>query len=208
MDFSIGTLTAFALTSLVIELTPGPNLVYLAILTLSEGRPAGYAAVAGVAFGLLLLGLMAAFGFGVLARNSPSVYEFMRWVGVAYLLWLAWDGWSSAGSATIGATGKTSHRRHFARGFITNMLNPKAGIFYVALLPNFIDIARPMVGQAIVLTIIYVTIATVIHTSIVTAAGAALPLLEDRRQKQIIRRILSVGLVAVAFWLAWSTKDW
>jgi len=206
MDLSLATLCAFALTSLVIELTPGPNMVYLTILTLGEDRRAGYAAVAGVALGLLLLGMVAAFGFGALTRNSPAVYQAMRWAGVAYLLWLAWDGWRGVGSSTTQTMVRNSHQRHFARGFITNMLNPKAGIFYIALLPNFIDVTRPVVGQAVALSVVYVAIATVIHASVVTLAGVALPLLEDRRRKQIIRRILSLALAAVAFWLAWSTR--
>lgn len=206
MDFPLATLVAFALTSLVIELTPGPNMVYLAILTLSEGRRAGFAAVAGVALGLLILGLVAAFGFGALALKSPTLYQFMRWGGVAYLLWLAWDGWRDAGSSAVREMKRTSRRRHFVRGFITNMLNPKAGIFYVALLPNFLDLARPIIGQAVFLSVVYVAIATVIHASVVTLAGTALPFLEDQRRKRIIRRVLSLVLAAVAVWLAWSTR--
>jgi threonine/homoserine/homoserine lactone efflux protein len=206
MDFPLATLATFALTSLVIELTPGPNMVYLAILTVSEGRRAGFAAVVGVALGLLILGTVAAFGFGALALKSPAFYQAMRWAGVGYLLWLAWDGWRDAGATTTPAIAKTSRRRHFARGFITNMLNPKAGIFYVALLPNFVDVSQPIPPQAIFLSVVYVIIATIIHALVVTLAGTTLPLLEDKRRKRIIRQALALALAAVAVWLAWSTR--
>ncbi|MEA2984656.1 MAG: hypothetical protein QOD94_910 [Alphaproteobacteria bacterium] len=205
MDVPLATVAGFALTSLIIELTPGPNMVYLAILTLGEGRRAGFAAVAGVTLGLLVLGVVAAVGSDALALNSPAVYQVMRWGGVIYLLWLAWDDWRDAGSS-IGPVTVTSPWRYFARGLITNMLNPKAGIFYIAVLPNFLDSSRPVVGQAVLLTVLYVAIATAIHASIVTLAGTALPLLEDRRRELIIRRVLALALVTVAGWLAWSTR--
>lgn len=206
MDVPFTTLAAFALTSLIIELTPGPNMVYLAILTLGEGRRAGFAAVAGVALGLLVLGMVAALGFGALLLNTPVVYQVLRWGGVAYLLWLAWEDWRGAEASVTQPVEPTAHGRYFARGLMTNMLNPKAGIFYIAVLPNFLDASRPAVSQAVFLTILYVAIATAMHTMIVTLAGTALPLLEDDRRKLVIRRVLSLALAAVAIWLAWSTR--
>ncbi len=83
------TLAAFAVTSLIIELTPGPNMAYLALIAATEGRRPGYAAVAGVALGLGALGLAAAVGLSALIAEAPVVYQAIRWAGVAYLLWLA-----------------------------------------------------------------------------------------------------------------------
>lgn len=203
MDFSPATLAAFALTALLIELTPGPNMVYLAILTLSEGRRAGFAAVAGVALGLFIIGLITALGLSALVLNSPALYQVFRWGGVFYLLWLAWGGWHDAGISPDRAVSANERARYFVRGLVTNLLNPKAGVFYIAVLPSFVDPVRPLVPQAMLLSAVFVVIATAIHASIVTLAGAALPLLENRRRSTIVRRVLSLALIGVAAWLAW-----
>ena len=89
---------------------------------------------------------------------------------------------------------------------MTNVLNPKAGVFYIAVLPNFMESARPELSQALLLTAVYVMVATTIHAVIVVVAATALPLLEDSRRALIIRRVLSLVLVVVAIWLAWLTR--
>ena len=90
---TLGTLSAFAVTCLVIELTPGPNMAYLAILSATKGRRAGFAATLGVALGLSIVGLAAVLGLTALIANSRMLYEILRWGGVVYLLWLAYEGW-------------------------------------------------------------------------------------------------------------------
>ncbi|MGL5010530.1 MAG: LysE family translocator, partial [Paracoccaceae bacterium] len=82
-------ITAFTVAAVAIELTPGPNMVWLAIVAATDGRRAGYAAVAGVALGLAVIGVAAAYGLAALVAGSPVAYQVLRWAGVAYLLWLA-----------------------------------------------------------------------------------------------------------------------
>jgi LysE type translocator len=91
----INPLLAFALTCVIIEITPGPNMTYLAALSLSNGMRTGYAAFAGVALGLMTYGVIAALGLAALIDNSSLFYGLLRWSGVAYLLWLAWESWAS-----------------------------------------------------------------------------------------------------------------
>jgi threonine/homoserine/homoserine lactone efflux protein len=78
----INPLLAFALTALIIEITPGPNMTYLAAL--SGGMRTGFAAVAGIAIGLLTYGIVAALGLAAVIDNSPLLYGLLRWGGVAY----------------------------------------------------------------------------------------------------------------------------
>src|SRR6476659_2444436 len=85
-------LAAFILTSFIIEMTPGPNMAYLAVLGASRGRLAGFSAVLGVAF-VALLGIAVGLGGGSLVLNNRVVYESLRWAGALYLCWLAFDGW-------------------------------------------------------------------------------------------------------------------
>lgn len=199
-------LAEFALLSGVIEVTPGPNMTYLAVIAATEGRRRGYAAVLGVCLGLAVIGLAAAFGLAVVISGNPAVYQALKWAGVAYLLWLAWDGWRGADEAVQYAEAGSSVAKFFRRGLITNLLNPKAALFYVSVLPGFVDgsgaVQGSILAQTLVLTGIYVAIATAIHAGIVTAAGAAERLLEDPVRQKLVRRGLAVVLVGVAVWFA------
>lgn len=198
-------LWGFVLASVLMEITPGPNMAYLAILALSDGRRAGYAAVGGVALGLLLVGLASALGVGAMVSASPLAYQVLRWGGVLYLLWLAWEGWRDADEAPEHAAQGSTLARFFRRGLIVNLLNPKAFAFYIAVLPGFLSLDHPVTQQAVGLSLLYVVIATAIHLGIVTAADASRRFLADDRRRVMLRRVLSVMLAGVAVWLAAKT---
>jgi threonine/homoserine/homoserine lactone efflux protein len=200
---SIETLASFLLASLLIELTPGPNMTYLALVAAQDGRRAGFATVAGVTLGLAVVGAIAGFGVAELIQASTLAYETLRWVGVAFLLYLAWEGWSTG--SDVATAGEDRRGRYFARGLMTNLLNPKAAVFYVAVLPTFVDAAKPILPQTALLTAIYVAVATLIHLMIVVLAGALEPFLNDPDRERIARRALSALLALVAIWFAWTT---
>jgi threonine/homoserine/homoserine lactone efflux protein len=203
---SLETLFAFSLTCVVIELTPGPNMAYVAVLSASSGRRAGVAATLGIALGLLIVGIGAALGLAALISSSRVLYEILRWTGVIYLIWLAWDGWRNATETSPARTnGAGVESTVFVRGLVTNLLNPKAAVFYVAVLPTFVDLGRPVLGQTVVLSVLYVLIASAIHTTIVSLAGAARPFLEDPARKRVVRRTLSLALGAIGIWFLYST---
>src|SRR4029078_1543208 len=84
-------IATFLLAVLLLELTPGPNMAYLATLALSRGRAAGLVATVGVAFGLAVHAIVAGIGAGELIQHYPLLYEVLRWIGVGYLLYLAWE---------------------------------------------------------------------------------------------------------------------
>ena len=202
LPVALPTLLSFTLASFLIELTPGPNMTYLALVAASDGRRVGFATVAGVAIGLGVVGLVAAFGVAEIIQASTLLYETLRWAGVLFLLYLAWEGWTSG--TDVVATGQ-AHGRYFRRGLMTNLLNPKAAVFYVAVLPTFIDAAKPLLPQTLALTAVYVAVATAVHAAIVLLAGTLEPFLNDPRRERIARRVLSALLAAVAIWFGWST---
>lgn len=204
MGLTLSTALAFALTSLLIELTPGPNMTYLALLAAQAGRRAGYAAVAGVALGLGLVGLGTALGLAALITASPLLYAAIRWAGIGYLLYLAWDAWRD--SEPSNDVRVETDARFFVRGLITNLLNPKAFVFYVAVLPTFLDPASSPAGQALTLSAIYVLVATAVHAAIVTLAGFLGPLLANRRIMSVTGKLFAIALAGVAFWVGWSTR--
>lgn len=197
-------LWAFAFTSFIIELTPGPNMAYLAVVAATQGRRPGYAAVAGVALGLGIVGALAAIGVAAIVSASEPLYQALRWAGVVYMLWLAWDGWRDGSEAIEHAPLGSSNWRYFRRGLITNLLNPKAAAFYVAVLPTFLT-PGAILQETLWLSAIYVGVATVVHGTIVTLAGAARALFEDPKRERILRRTLAVALALVAIWFAFKT---
>ncbi|MBR1126170.1 LysE family translocator [Bradyrhizobium lablabi] len=204
----INPLLAFALTSLIIEITPGPNMTYLAALSLSGGMRTGFAAVAGIAIGLMTYGIIAALGLAAVIDNSPLLYGTLRWAGVAYLLWLAWEAWSSERETSPEKAESTDIPPWvaFRRGLITNLLNPKAAVFYVAILPEFIQPAgRSVAAQTLSLSFIYVAIATAIHAGIVVLAGSLQSTIIGGNRRRLVRRGLAVALVFIAIWFALTT---
>jgi len=207
MDFiSTATLLSFIITCVLIESTPGPNMAYIAVLSATDGRRAGYAAVVGIALGLLIVGLSAALGVATLISNSSIAYQILRFGGVVYLLWLAWDTWKPEPLLSPSKLKSLIYNaKFFKRGLVTNLLNPKAAIFYVAMLPKFMNSDYPSMSQAMTLTIIFVIIATTIHILIVSLAGTVRKFLEDDQIRLKIRRLLALVLVGIAIWFAVST---
>lgn len=199
------TLAAFALASLLIELTPGPNMAYLAVLSLERGRLAGLAAVGGVALGLAVLGALAALGVGELLAANRALYEILRWAGIAYLLYLAWDSYRDARRPLDADVDHRPVAEHFRRGLITNLLNPKAILFYLTVMPGFVDPARNPLGQTLLLGLVYVSVATLVHTAVVLAAGFAQPLLVGQASRARLGTVFALLLVAVAIWVAVAT---
>ncbi len=208
-DLAANSLLAFLLTAIVIEITPGPNMAYLAALSLSQGRRAGLAAVAGIALGLSVYGIVAALGLGTVIDNSRTLYEALRWAGVIYLLWLAWDAWKAErdGAAGPQLAQKLPPLAAFRRGLVTNLLNPKAAVFYVAVLPEFVRIVHaPVATQTLMLSAIYVSVATAIHLLIELLAARLQSVVETPDSRRTVRRILAVLLAIIAIWFALSTE--
>jgi threonine/homoserine/homoserine lactone efflux protein len=164
-------LFAFVLTSLIIEMTPGPNMAYLAVLGASRGRLAGFSAVFGVALGLALLGIVVGLGGGSVILDNPVVYESLRWAGALYLCWLAYDSWRGALLPVATVPVNQSVVVQFRRGFITNLLNPKAALFFIAVVPEFTSGPAPSLRELAILISIYVAVATLVHGLIVSLAG-------------------------------------
>jgi len=196
-------LFAFALASLLIELTPGPNMAYLAILAADRGRLPGLAGVAGVALGLALLGLLAIFGLGALVLEQPWLYQTLRWAGIGYLLFLAWDAWTDSRKPIEAIDPQVGAWRYFRRGLVTNLLNPKAALFYVTVMPSFLD--RSEMHQALLFAAVYVAVATAVHAGVVILAGSVQPLLTTPARRRTMGWIFALLLVGVAAWVAFAT---
>jgi threonine/homoserine/homoserine lactone efflux protein len=195
---------AFALTALLIELTPGANMTWLAVLGATRGRGIALAAVAGVALGLAIAGLVAGFGLTAILIAVPALFTGLRWAGTLYLLYLAWDAWRDADQPS--AQDQQSGWQAFQQGLISNVLNPKAYLFYAAMLPQFVDQAQSTSLQISYLSAVYVAIATAIHAAIAVLAGSAADWLQHSPQAVLVRRVLAAAIVCAAAWFFYSTR--
>ena len=191
-------IVGFALAVLLIELTPGPNMAWLAGLAATEGRRSGLAAVAGVALGLLANGVLAAFGLAAILQSAPQLWNILRFAGAAMMLWLAIEAWRGTGDGSISTRSTSSPRRAFATGALINLLNPKAYIFFLVVAPQFLNGEALGIRDALILSAVSVAIATSIHLLIVAAGSAAHEWLSDPRRTRIVRRVFAVIMLAVA----------
>ncbi len=197
----------FTLAVFLLELTPGPNMAYLATVALSRGRRAGLLVTAGIAAGLSLHAVAGAAGLGALVHQQPALYELLRWAGVIFLVWLAIEGWTLTMENSPAKISSGSPQANlFWRGFWSNVLNPKSILFFVTVVPRFVPSAEGSHSARLALLgFIYVAVATAIHSTIVLAAATLQPWLVVGRRSIVTRRTLSVLLFGIALWLAWTT---
>jgi threonine/homoserine/homoserine lactone efflux protein len=191
-------------------LTPGPNMIYLISRSLTQGPAAGIVSLGGVALGFVFYMLCAAFGITALLFAVPYAYDALRFAGAAYLLWLAWQAVKPNGRSPfqVKKLQIDSPRKLFAMGFVTNLLNPKIAMLYLALLPQFIDpAAGNVLTQSLVLGGIQTVISVGINAMIALAAGSIARFLGARPTWLLLqRRLMGTVLAGLAVKLAFEAK--
>lgn len=185
-------LLVFAGITAVINVTPGPDTMLVLRSSVGGGRPGGLASAAGVMTGCLAWGLAAATGVTGLLAASHLAYDAVRIAGAAYLAWLGFRALRDArhpaadGSAEAPAVPVPPKSRiaAFRAGLMTNLLNPKAGVFYMSLVPQFIPRGAPVFAVALLLTFIDLAELAVWYTVVTTTAAR----LSDRVRRPSFRR--------------------
>ena len=171
---SLSTLVAFAIVSLSMVCSPGPNMIYLISRSITQGRMAGFISLLGIMLGFVIYIIATMFGLTVLFVAVPAVYEAVKWAGAAYLLWLAWNS-IKPGATSIMEPRMISNeppRKLFLRGLMTNLLNPKIAILYVSLLPQFEDPEKgSLLFQGAVLGLTQITVSFIVNLVIVCTAS-------------------------------------
>ncbi|MEG0482270.1 MAG: LysE family translocator [Acinetobacter sp.] len=167
-------LLAFALISLGMALTPGPNMIYLISRSLCQGKKAGFVSLAGTALGFLFYMLCAAFGITALLMTIPLAYEALKIAGAIYLIYLAWKAISSPHSPFELTNVQTySNKKLFLMGFLTNLLNPKIAMMYLALLPQFIQPhSDAVLLQTLTLGIVQIIVSLIVNSLFIFTASA------------------------------------
>jgi threonine/homoserine/homoserine lactone efflux protein len=176
MIVSLTGLAGLALIALGMVCTPGPNMIYLLSRSILQGRLAGAISLTGVVSGLLCYVLATALGLTALMLAVPLAYEAVKLAGAGYLLWMAWTAVRPGARSALQPRSDLRPDRPaklFAMGFLTALLNPKIAVFYVSLLPQFIDPERGRVLlQGLVLGATQVAVSFAVNLLIVLAAGS------------------------------------
>lgn len=174
---------AFALVAFGMALTPGPNMIYLISRSLSQGRAAGFMSLAGVAAAFIVYMLSAALGLTALMVAAPLAYDVLKFAGAGYLAYLAWQAIKPGGRAPFEARElpKDSPRKLVAMGFLTNLLNPKAAVLYLTLLPQFVDDGRSdVLMQSVILGFTQIAASMVCNGAAILGAGSISVFLASR----------------------------
>jgi threonine/homoserine/homoserine lactone efflux protein len=206
----LASLLGFALVSLGIALTPGPNMIYLISRSITQGPASSSVSLGGVALGFVFYMLCAAFGITALLFAVPYAYDALRFTGAVYLLWLAWQALKPNGRSPfqVKKLKVDSPRRLFAMGFVTNLLNPKIAMLYLALLPQFIDPAQGSVlAQSLALGSIQIVISVGVNALIALTAGSIALFLGTRPTWLLVQRwLMGTVLAGLAMKMALETK--
>ena len=206
---TITNLIAFASIAVAVVLTPGPNMIYMISRAITQGRLAGLIAYSGVAVGFVAYLLCAAFGLTAIVFAVPYAYDALRFVGAAYIAWLAFEALRPGGKSPfqVRTLPVASTRRLFLMGLLTSLLNPKMAIFYLALLPNFIDPTGNVLGQSIALGSLHIVISIAINMSIACAAGSIAAFLMARPKWLLAQRwVMGTMLGALAMHMALESR--
>jgi threonine/homoserine/homoserine lactone efflux protein len=169
----ISTLLQFGVATVILALTPGPDMTLFVSRALSQGRGAGFASMAGAFSGILVHTTLVAVGISALIVAAPMAFLALKILGAAYLVYLAWHALSK-GSAFTPATGRgprLSLARSFSAGLGVNLLNPKIILFFMTFLPQFVSAHDPHApAKLFFLGLLFIAISIPITAPVILAA--------------------------------------
>ena len=193
-------LTYLAACFLVI-VVPGPNVTVIIANSLRHGTRAGLASVAGTQAGLAVVLCVLAHGLETIVAHLASVFDIVRLVGAAYLVWLGITLWRANGQLIGSGTADRGRRGFFLQGFLVLLSNPKVFLFFGAFIPQFINPAGDTVRQTLLLGGTFMAVAILLDGAYALAAGRAGGLLE-RRNVRLLERASGTCLIGGGVWLA------
>jgi len=192
-------LGGFVVASVAIVTSPGPDTVLVLRYALNGGRGLGLAAVSGVQLGLVVHTTLALLGISLLIASSPPLFRAVAVVGAAYLAWLGWQSLAGRGGLELAADGPVAGAGKAMReAALCNILNPKVILWYLALLPNFIDPAGSVPAQVLALALVLIAINVAWQVPMALAAGSVRDWLGRADVRRAINRVSGATLIGMA----------
>lgn len=209
MPVDAATLGAFTVAVVAIVVSPGPDTMLILRHTLIGGRASGLAAVFGVQVGIAVHTLLAVAGVSLLIRSSPLAFKTLAFVGALYLGWLGLKNLFGRGDLAAPAGNEPTPGeglwRPFREAVLTNLLNPKVILLFLALFPNFVDAARGGVtGQLLFLALVLVVINVAWQAPMAFAATWIRRRMADPGFARAVARITGIVFLAFAAMMLWE----
>jgi len=205
------TLIAFAGAAAVVALVPGPSTAIIVRQSVTSGRRAGVAAMLGNECGVVLWGLAAAFGLSALLLASRVAYDAMRIAGAVFLVTLGaralWRSRRAAAAVTEPAPVRAESRwRAYRLGLLTNFANPKAGVFAVSFLPQFVPAGASVLPVLVALSLVWALIDMVWYLSLIWLAGRAGRVFARPSVRRRLEQVSGIVLVGLGLRLAAESR--
>ncbi|MFJ4193924.1 LysE family translocator [Pseudomonas sp. NPDC089534] len=190
----------FIAAALLLLIVPGPNMAIVTSHALAHGWRAGLAAALGITLADVLMTLAVSAGLGALVMSWTPAFDLLRWGGACYLLWLAWQALKTAPAEGEAQATQASLRKVFAQATLNSLLNPKALLFFMVFLPQFVSPSGANITlQLMFLGVLLALIALVFHALLACGAGHFHGRLSAGR---LSKRLGSYGFAAVMTALA------
>ncbi|CAN7456682.1 LysE family translocator [Pararhizobium sp. LjRoot255] len=195
---------AFVVASSILLAIPGPTILLVISHALGHGRTVAGATVAGVALGDFTAMTASMLGLGALLATSAAIFTVLKWVGAAYLIWLGIKLWRTpiAAEATDGTMAVPVEQplRIFLHMYVVTALNPKSIVFFVAFLPLFLDLSRPLFSQMLIFETTFLVLAAANATAYALMASVARKTIRKPKVQAIVNRtggslLIGAGLV-------------
>ena len=172
MMFPLSILAAYLAAVLLVIIAPGPDNILAISRGLSQGRLAAALSSIGAGLGIMVHTLAATFGLSLVIQASPAAFWAIKLIGAAYLLWLGFKAVTARNLVSFAPTAKIGLRRVFMTGLLSNVLNPKPGLFVLAFIPQFVSAARgPVYIQMLVFGGLFAGLTAIIFTILGTYAA-------------------------------------
>ncbi len=189
-DYSLVHWATFVSATVILNLSPGPDMAFMLGQTIRGGRAKGFAAMFGMWLATACHAVVAAFGLSAILLASASAFSVMKWAGALYLVWLGYQAIRSSGSALmpdneVNNRSENSKTTVFRQGFFVCLLNPKVALFFLAFLPQFVVAgAGSTTSQLLLHGILVVVISGLVEPPLIIIAD---------RLSQRVRNSVSVG---------------
>ncbi len=188
---------AFVVATTIMIALPGPSVILTVAHSISFGWRPAFATVAGATMGIAVQLIVAAIGLTSLLNVVAGAFEWLRWAGAAYLVYLGIKQWKSANKPLEVNTSEVSKKNLFVQGLVITIPNPKSLVFIAAFLPQFIDVTRPLGLQFALIVPTFLVITFTVTSVWALGAGSARKLLRSQRAIQNVSRTAG-GLMVLA----------